>query len=75
MKAMASSLLLEAAIRCENPSAGVSAIMGKAKLLGLIVDWAEVATTVRKPLREPGEVKQMTIEEWQDKFAPKSRPN
>ncbi|WP_027037084.1 terminase small subunit [Mesorhizobium ciceri] len=59
------------AIACKNPAAGVSAIMGKAKLLGLIVDKAEVATTLRRPMREPGEIKQMTLEEWTAKFSPK----
>ncbi|TPM27259.1 Terminase small subunit [Mesorhizobium sp. B2-2-2] len=58
------------AIACKNPAAGVAAVMGKAKLLGLIVDKAEVATTLRKPLREPGESQQMSLDEWQAKFAP-----
>ncbi|RJT36223.1 Terminase small subunit [Mesorhizobium waimense] len=62
--------MLKLAVACKNPAAGVSAIMGKAKLLGLIVDKAEIATTLRKPMREPSEVKQMTLEEWQAKFAP-----
>lgn len=63
--------MVRLAKECENPSAGVSAVMGKAKLLGLIVDRAEVASTVRKPLREPSDVKQMSLEEWQRRFAPK----
>lgn len=58
------------AMACRNPAAGVAAVMGKAKLLGLIVDKAEVATTLRKPLREPGEIDQMSLEDWQAKFAP-----
>ncbi|WP_292492559.1 terminase small subunit [Mesorhizobium sp.] len=58
------------AMACKNPAAGVAAVMGKAKLLGLIVDKAEVATTLRKPLREPGEIDQMSLEDWQAKFAP-----
>lgn len=62
--------LRKLAIACKNPAAGVAAIMGKAKLLGLIVDKAEVATTLRKPLREPGEINQMSLDEWQARFAP-----
>ncbi|WP_156751074.1 terminase small subunit [Mesorhizobium sp. AA23] len=58
------------AMACKNPAAGVAAVMGKAKLLGLIVDKAEVATTLRKPLREPGEINQMSLDEWQARFAP-----
>ncbi|UCI23509.1 terminase small subunit [Mesorhizobium sp. B2-8-5] len=58
------------AMACKNPAAGVAAVMGKAKLLGLIVDKAEVATTIRKPLREPSDTEQMSLEEWQAKFAP-----
>jgi phage terminase small subunit len=65
--------MLRLAIECENPSAGVSAVMGKAKLLGLIVDKAEVGTTIRKPSREATEERQMTLEEWQRRFAPKTR--
>lgn len=64
-------LMLKLARVTKNPSAGVTAIMGKAKLLGLIVDRAEVATTQRKPMREPGNGGQMTLEAWQAKFAPK----
>jgi phage terminase small subunit len=64
--------MLHLAIECENPSAGVSAVMGKAKLLGLIVDKAEVGTTIRKPSREATEERQMTLEEWQRRFAPKT---
>jgi hypothetical protein len=62
--------MLRLAHECENPSAGVSAVMGKAKLLGLVVDRAEVASTVRKPMRETTDVKQMSLEEWQRRFAP-----
>ncbi|WP_051355345.1 terminase small subunit [Mesorhizobium erdmanii] len=59
------------AIACKNPAAGVSAIMGKAKLLGLIVDKAEVATTLRKPFREPCDIERLSLEEWTAKFAPR----
>lgn len=66
--------MLELAIVTKNPAAGVSAIMGKAKLLGLIVDKAEITATQRKPMREPCDGGQMSLEAWQAKFAPK-RPN
>ncbi|MER9462634.1 terminase small subunit [Mesorhizobium sp. M0387] len=62
--------MLKLARATKNPSAGVAAIMGKAKLLGLVVDRAEVATTQRKPMREATDVKQMSLEEWQRRFAP-----
>lgn len=62
--------MLRLATECENPSAGVSAIMGKAKLLGLIADRAGVGTMIRKPAREATDKKQMSLEEWQAKFAP-----
>jgi hypothetical protein len=48
--------------------------MAKAKLLGLVVDKAEVATTLRKPLRESGAYKPMTLAEWQEKFQPRTVP-
>lgn len=63
--------MLRLAKRVKHPAAGVGAIMGKAKLLGLVIDKAEVDGTVRRPMREPGEVKQMTLSEWQSKFSPK----
>ncbi|WP_224543681.1 terminase small subunit [Mesorhizobium sp. CA16] len=61
------------AITTKNPAAGVAAVMGKAKLLGLIVDRAEVATTMRKPLREPNEAERMSLDDWTAKFAPKAK--
>lgn len=64
--------MIELARATKNPSAGVTAIMGKAKLLGLVVDRAEVATTLRRPMREPGEVMQMSLEEWERRFRPKT---
>ena len=51
----------------------LSDILGKAKLLGLIVDKTEI-DTLRKPMREAGEVRPMTLDEWKQKFAPK-RPH
>lgn len=64
------NVMFKLALATKNPAAGVSAIMGKAKLLGLIVDRAEVSST-RRPMREPGDGSQMSLEEWQAKFAPK----
>ena len=44
--------MLRLAIECENPSAGVSAVMGKAKLLGSGGRKVpRFATTLRKPAR------------------------
>jgi phage terminase small subunit len=65
------NMMFKLALASRNPAAGVSAIMGKAKLLGLVVDRAEVSSTSRKPMREPGEIKQMSLEEWQARFAPR----
>ncbi|RWO36586.1 MAG: Terminase small subunit [Mesorhizobium sp.] len=65
------SIMFKLALATKNPAAGVSAVLGKAKLLGLIVDKAEVTSTLRRPMREPGEFKGMTLDEWQAKFAPK----
>ncbi|WP_245435970.1 terminase small subunit [Mesorhizobium tamadayense] len=64
------NLMFKLALATKNPAAGVTAVMGKAKLLGLIVDKAEIATTLRKPFREPGEIERMSLEEWTAKFAP-----
>ncbi|RWN51944.1 terminase small subunit [Mesorhizobium sp.] len=65
------SIMFKLALATKNPAAGVSAVLGKAKLLGLIVDKAEVTSTLRRPMREPGEFKGMTLDECQAKFAPK----
>ena len=58
------------AMACKNPAAGVAAVMGKAKLLGLIVDKTEIEATVRKPAREPTEDKRMSLGEWERRFRP-----
>lgn len=50
--------------------AAVAASMALAKLHGLIIDRAEVIS-YRKPLREPSTVRQMSLEEWTLKFAPR----
>ena len=59
------------AMQQKHPAPAVGAITAKAKLLGLIVDRAEIETTARRPMREPTDVKRMSLEEWQKKFAPK----
>lgn len=60
-----------AALAHKQLAAAVAASLGKAKLLGLIVDRTEVEQTLRRPMREPGEVKQMSLEEWEERFKPK----
>jgi hypothetical protein len=64
--------------RNKQAGAMVQASMAKAKLLGFVVDRAEVEGTMRRPLRAPSEVKQMSLTEWQDRFSPKmieAKPN
>src|SRR4051794_29784235 len=56
------------AMETRQVAAAVAASMGKAKLLGLIVDKAEIDATIRKPLRAPGAPAQMSLEEWTVKF-------
>lgn len=63
--------VLAMAIGMGQPAAGVSAIMGKARLLGLIIDRSEVVTTIRKPARESTTQSEMSLEEWQAKFGPR----
>jgi hypothetical protein len=63
--------VLAMAVELGQPAAGVSAIMGKARLLGLIVDRSEVVTTIRKPAREATNQSEMSLEEWQAKFGPR----
>ena len=55
----------------KNPSAGVTAIMGKARLLGLVVDKAEINSAIRKPFRTPTTDSQIGIDKWVKRFAPK----
>jgi phage terminase small subunit len=62
--------MLKLAKRVKHPAAGVGAILAKGKLLGLIVDKAEVESTTRKPMRRPTSETRMTMDEWKDKFAP-----
>ncbi|WP_457299619.1 terminase small subunit [Phyllobacterium sp. P5_D12] len=64
--------LRDIAIQNGQTSAGVAAVMGQAKLLGLIVDKAEVEQTVtRKPSRDPATPPRMTVAEWEAKYAPR----
>lgn len=63
--------MLRLAKRVKHPAAGVGAILAKGKLLGLIVDKAEVDATIRKPAREATDQQQMTMDEWKAKFAPR----
>ena len=62
--------LYDLALENRQSSAGVQAVMGIGKLLGLIIDRSEAETTLRKPAREPTNHRQMTLEEWIRKFAP-----
>jgi hypothetical protein len=59
------------AIRTRQAGAGVGAVMGKAKLLGFVIDKAEIDATLRKPSRRPVEDRKISLEEWKQKFAPK----
>ncbi|TIV47213.1 MAG: hypothetical protein E5V88_31585 [Mesorhizobium sp.] len=52
--------------------AAVNATMSKAKLYGLVTDRHEIESVVRKPMREPGTVRQMSLEEWEERFKPKA---
>jgi len=63
-------LMFKLSLATKQPSAGVGAVMGKAKLLGLVIEKAEVETTVRRPMRTPGDDKKMSMDEWKKKFAP-----
>lgn len=67
-------IMFKLALATKQPAAGVGAVMGKAKILGLVVDKAETETTVRRPLRQNGSDKKMSMEEWQKKFAPSDMP-
>jgi phage terminase small subunit len=63
---------LRLAKRCKQPAAAVGAVMGKAKVLGLITDRVEQQhTLVRKPMREPGASERMSMDDWKAQFAPK----
>jgi len=66
--------MLKLAKRVKHPAAGVGAILAKGKLLGLVVERQEFEGTIRKPSRTPTEDKQMTLAEWQKKFASDADP-
>ena len=66
--------MLKLAKRVKHPAAGVGAILAKGKLLGLIVDKAEIEGTIRKPARRPTEDTKMSMEEWQNRFSPPEGP-
>lgn len=57
--------------RIKQPSAGVGAVLAKAKLLGLVTDRIETTTVVRKPAREQTDQTKMSLSDWQQKFAPR----
>lgn len=59
------------AVELENPSAGVTSIMAKARILGLLTDRTEVTATIRKPASIHTDRQSMTLEEWTARFAPK----
>jgi hypothetical protein len=59
------------AMRAKQLAAAIAATMGKARLLGFLTEKVGLDVTLRKPMREPGEIKQMSLEEWQKRFAPK----
>ena len=55
-----------------EPMAAVNAIMGKAKILGMLVERSEIEHSfINKPSREPTDVLDLTVDEWKEKFAPK----
>lgn len=55
----------------KQPGAAVGATMGKAKLLGMVIDRAEVEATLRKPARRSTTDKKISLDEWKQKFQPK----
>lgn len=57
--------------QCKQPGAGVGAVMGIGKLLGFVIDKAEIDATLRKPARRATTDTKISLEEWKEKFAPK----
>ena len=51
-------------------SAAVAASLAKARLYGLLLDRTEISATLRKPLREASERREMSLAEWTAKFKP-----
>jgi hypothetical protein len=66
--------MLKLAKRVKHPAAGVGAILAKGKLLGLIVDKAEIEGSIRKPARRPTTDTTLTMDEWQRRFSPPEGP-
>ena len=64
--------MIALAKKVKHPAAGVGAITAKATLLGFNMKPEQEGGTLRKPMREPTEVKEMSIDEWTEKFAPPS---
>ena len=62
--------MLALAKRVKHPAAGVGAILAKGKLLGLVVDRAEIEGTIRKPSAQATDRTSMTMDEWEKKYAP-----
>ena len=60
-----------AALAAKQISAAVAASVALGKLFGLFIDKATVDATIRKPLREPSQLKQMSLSQWTERFAPK----
>jgi hypothetical protein len=61
----------EVAKRDINPQGMVVATLGKAKLLGFLADTKIDEGRIPKPMNQPGEYAEMTIEQWEEKFRPK----
>jgi hypothetical protein len=55
-----------------NPQGMVVATLGKAKLLGFLQDRWNDEGKVPKPLTQPQEYREMSLEEWQEQFTPKT---
>lgn len=54
-----------------QPTAAITAIMGKAKLLGYLIDKSEVEMHIlNKPSREPVKTLSLSVDEWQEQFNP-----
>jgi len=62
--------MLMLAKRVKAPGAGVSAIVAKAKLLGLITDKVDTSVNFRKPARQPTAETQLSLDDWKAKFFP-----
>lgn len=61
----------EVAKRDINPQGMVVATLGKAKLLGFLQDRVADDGKIPKPLSEPQDYREMTMQEWEAKFKPK----